>query len=493
MKRIQYLAIPATAAALAFAQPAPAPGGGPPPAGAQPQSMKGVQLKKLAPISNEVLKVKLPRPVESKLKNGLPVLVIENHRLPTVIMDLIIPVTGLSEPAEMVGLSNAVSDLMKEGTKTRTGKQIAERLSELGASLNIGGGGTSTHVYVSTLVENLDPVLELMADVLLNPTFPQEELDKWKNRMMSQLQAMRSSEGFLGHERQMKVLYEGDARERTAPTPESIKAITREAVVEYYKKNYRPAGMLGVAGDVTPAAITAKLEKAIGAWEPGAVAADKFPLKEPIGEKKVYLINRPNSVQTYLLLSNRAIDRMHPDFIATQVMNRVLGAGPAARLFRNIREEKGYTYGVGSGFTAQKVRNHFTASSSVRTEVTGPALDEFLKEFRDIRDRVVPKDELEDAKRAIVAGFALGLENQGSVLGQILTLREYGLPDDYWDTYPAKVMATTAEDVQRVAKKYVPVDNLQLIAVGDATKIRDVLAKYGTVEEYTVEGVKVTR
>ncbi|MGH9627900.1 MAG: M16 family metallopeptidase, partial [Bryobacteraceae bacterium] len=152
--------------------------------------------------------------------------------------------------------------------------------------------------------------------------------------------------------------------------------------------------------------------------------------------------------------------------------------------------EKGYSYGVGSAFTALTSLNHFMAGGSVRTGVTGPALDEFFKEFRDIRERAVPKDELENAKRAIVAGFALGLENQASVLRQILQLREYGLPDDYWDTYPAKVMAATAEDVQRVARKYVPVDNVQLIAVGDAQKIGEVLRKYGTVEEYTAEGAK---
>jgi predicted Zn-dependent peptidase len=139
--------------------------------------------------------------------------------------------------------------------------------------------------------------------------------------------------------------------------------------------------------------------------------------------------------------------------------------------------------------------NHFTASASVRTEVTGPALDEFLKEFRDIRERLTPKDELENAKRAIVAGFALGLESQNNVLRQTLLLREYGLPADYWDKYPEKVMSITAEDVQKVAQKYIPVDNLQLVAVGDAKKIAEVLRKYGPVELYNTEGRKaaVTR
>jgi len=165
------------------------------------------------------------------------------------------------------------------------------------------------------------------------------------------------------------------------------------------------------------------------------------------------------------------------------VMNQVLGSGPAARLFRIIREEKGYTYGVSSSFSATRYNQHFTSSMSVRTEVTEPALADLLKEFREIRDVTVPKLELDGAKRTLVARFALGLENPSSVLSQWLQQRDYGLPEDYWDTYSEKIMAVTAADVQRVAKKYVPYDNVQIIAVGDGAKIRDLLKKFGPVEE----------
>jgi zinc protease len=200
----------------------------------------------------------------------------------------------------------------------------------------------------------------------------------------------------------------------------------------------------------------------------------------------VFLIPRPNSVQTYLLATNHAIDRKSPDYLDVQVMNRVLGSGPSSRLFRVIREEKGYTYGVGSGFNATRYMNHFTASTSVRTEVTEPALAELLKQFADIRDRAVPAEELADAKSAIVASFVLALESPDGVLSRWLEQRQEGLPEDYWDTYTTKVGAVTAEDVQRVAKKYVPVDNVQVLAVGDAAKIGELLKKFGKVE--VVEG-----
>ena len=163
-------------------------------------------------------------------------------------------------------------------------------------------------------------------------------------------------------------------------------------------------------------------------------------------------------------------------------MNQGLGSGTAARLFRIIREEKGYTYGVSSSFSATRYLQHFSAAMSVRTEVTEPALADLLKEFRDIREVTVPPLELEGAKRTLVASFALGLESPAGVLSRWLQQREYGLPADYWDTYTDKIMAVTAADVARVAKKYVPYDNVQIIAVGDGARIRELLKKLGPVQ-----------
>ncbi|HEY1342369.1 MAG TPA: pitrilysin family protein [Bryobacteraceae bacterium] len=287
----------------------------------------------------------------------------------------------------------------------------------------------------------------------------------------------------------MKALYPGDARRFTRPTAESLKKLTREDLIAHYKKYYVPAGQLaGVVGDVTPKDAVAKLEKALGDWKGGPVAPVSFTPAPAIAEKKVYLVSRPGSVQTDITLANRAIERMNPDYIACMVMNQVLGSGPAARLFRIIREEKGYTYGVSSSFSASKVMQHFSSSMSVRTEVTEPALTDLLKEFHEIRDVPVPKDELEGAKRTLVASFALGLENPAAVLARWMQQREYGLPEDYWDTYPEKIMAITAADVQRVARKYVPYDDVQIVAVGDGARIRDLLKKFGPVEETQAGG-----
>jgi len=481
----RFLLVIFTVGLVLYGQAGPAP---------RQESLKGIVPKNQAPVSNDVLRVRLPRGADRKLKNGLTVVVLENHRVPSVSLNLLLPATTLDDPAGMPGVAEAVADMLKQGTASRNAKQIAESVAELGATLNVNAqyGSRTTDLMASSLVENLDAVLDIAADVLLRPTFPQEELDKWKARKLSALQQARTNPFFLANERLYKALYSGDARSINATSADAVKRITRDDLVKFYKTYYRPGNaLLGVTGDITPDAITAKLDKYLGSWETGSAIEPKLPVNGPVAEKKVYLVNRPNSVQTMLVFTNLAIDRTNPDYIACMVMNRVLGDGPSARLFRNIREDKGYTYGAYSNFLAARYLNHFSASASVRTEVTAPAIDEFLKEFRTIRETAVPKEELDNAKRAIVANFALSLENQSGVLRQVLTQRMYGLPANYWDLYPEKVMAVNATEVQRVAQKYIPLNNVQLIAVGDSSKIAEALKKFGPVEEFDAEGKRL--
>jgi len=478
--------IPLFLLGLVFAQDAP-----PAP---QAADFKGVTLKKKAPVSNEVLKVKFPKPVESKLKNGVELLVLEDHRSPTIQVTIDMPASSLNDPAELAGVGDATTAMLRLGTKTKDSRQIAESIAELGAGIGFGIGDRTATVRFSTLTENLDAVIGLVTDMLFNPTFPQDELDKWKNQQLSQLLQVRTIPGFLATERFQAVLYPGDNRSLVLPSPDSIKKIDREQLLAYFNKNFRPeGGRVTVMGDINTRQITPKLEKIFANWKGTAPKPPELPMRAAIAEKKIYLIDRPNSVQTTLYVGNHAIDRMSPDYIAVQVMNRILGSGPASRLFRNIREDKGYTYGISSGFSASFYYNHFVSSTNVRTEVTGPALEELLKEFRDIRDRAVPAEELDDAKRALVANFALSTESPATALRNAVTIKEYGFPADYWDTYSEKISAVTAADVQRVARKYIPVDNIQIVAVGDATKIRDVLSKFGPIEDWDADGHKVTK
>jgi len=457
----------------------------------QPSDFKGVVLKNKAPVSSEVMRVSFRRPLEAKLKNGMDLLVLEEHRSPTIQVEIAVPASTLYDP-EGVPVSGAMTSLMRLGTKTRDAKTIAETLAGLGAQITFNVGDRFAYARFTTLSENLDAVLELTSDMLFNPTFPEDELAKWKNQQLSVLQQVRTQPEFLATERFIKAMYPEDGRSSIAPTREGVARITRAMVLEQYNKVYRPErGRVTVLGDVNMKEITPKLEKLMASWSGAGSKAPELPLLQATKGRHVVLVDRPGSVQTAFYIGNHAIDRLSPDYIPVQVLNRVLGGGPASRLFRNIREEKGYTYGISSGFLATRYYNHFAAQTSVRTEVTADALREMLKEFADIRTRLVPADELQNAKRALVASFALSTENPNAALSNATTVKEYGLPADYWDTYPEKISAVTAADVQRVAQKYIPADDIVIVAVGDASKIRGPLATFGTVEEWDADGKRV--
>jgi predicted Zn-dependent peptidase len=234
--------------------------------------------------------------------------------------------------------------------------------------------------------------------------------------------------------------------------------------------------------------IMPKLEKAFGDWQKGDIPAVAIPPAPAQSAARIFLIDRPGSVQTVLTLGTLGIERTSADYFAVLLADKVLGGGPSGRLFLNLREDKGYTYGAYSGFSGSKYRGTWTSSSEVRTDVTDGAMTEFKKELDRLRTQPVPAEELENAKRSIIGSFALSLEQPQALLQNIVTQMIYNLPADYWDTYPQKVAAITAEDVQRVAQKYIDMDRLQVVAVGDAAKTKDVLTKYGKVEVYDADG-----
>jgi zinc protease len=454
-----------------------------------------VERKNQAPLSRDVLRVKFPKPIEAKLENGLRVLIQEDHRTPAVFVVLHIGGAGaLFEPPSMTGLANATAQMLREGTQSRNSVQIAEEIDRLGASLWAGGSFGSSQVVLnaSGLSDNLDSWFALAVDVLLNPSFPRDELEKLKQRLRAQLRQQRSAANFLVNERFNRAVYGNHPAAIVSPTGESLDALTQEALMKWHRERYAPQNaLLAIAGDVRAQELLPRLEKWFAGWQRNDVERTRPANPVAATSRKVYLVHRPNSVQTTVALGNIAIDRRSPDYIPMVVMNHILGGGVSGRLFLNLREEKGYTYGVYSDFIALRYPGPWRAGGSMRTEVTAGALVEFFKEIGRIRDQTVPPTELEDSKRAIAARFALSLEQPTAILGLAISRVQFRLPDDYWDTYPAKIMAVTAEDVQRVARKYLDPDAMQLVAVGDGLKIQSVLEPYGPVEVYD-NGGKLT-
>ena len=479
------LMLVALVSSLAFGQ------GGAAPA-QQPQTTKGAVVKGKAPVNKEVLKVKLPRAEEAKLANGLQVVLLHSKRVPTFNMQMVVLSGGLSDPADYRGLASFTASLLREGTKTRASKDIAEQVDALGATLFAGSGFSSmtTNVSAAGLVENFDQTLALFADVVRNPTFPQAEVDRYKTRTLAQLQLQRSFPQFLAQEQFNRAIY-GTSHPASivAPPAASLSKLASKDLADFHAKYYRPNNaILAIVGDVTLKEVMPKLEKAFGDWQKGDVPATTIPPAPAQGEARIYLIDRPGSVQTVLQLGTLGIERTSPDYFAVLMADRVLGGGPSGRLFLNLREDKGYTYGAYSGFGGSKFRGTWISSSEVRTDVTEGAMKEFMYELNRMRNEKVQADELENAKRAIIGSFALSLEQPQSLLQNVITQKLYNLPVDYWDTYPQKVSAITADDVQRVAQKYLDLGHLQVVAVGDAAKAREVLSKYGKVEVFDAEG-----
>ena len=459
----------------------------------QPQpTTKGAVIKGKAPVNKEVLKVKLPRAEEATLKNGLQVVLLPSPKLPTFNMQMVVMSGGLSDKPDYRGLASFTASLLREGTTKRSSKEIAEQVDALGATLTANAGLSSLTSVVNTsgLVENLDPALELFADVIRNPTFPQAEVDKYKTRTLAQLQFQRSIPQFLAAEQFNRAIY-GTSHPASliAPPAESIKKLTSKDLADFHSTYYRPNNaILAIVGDVTMKEILPKLEKVFGDWQKGDVPTATIPPAPAQTESRIYLIDRPGSVQTVLQLGTLGIERTSPDYFAVLLADRVLGGGPSGRLFLNLREDKGYTYGAYSNFGGSKFRGTWISSSEVRTDVTEGAMKEFMYELNRLRTEPVPAEELDNAKRAIIGSFALSLEQPATLLQNIITQKIYNLPADYWDTYPQKVSAITNKDVQNAAQKYLDMGHLQVVAVGDAAKAREILAKYGKVEMYDAEG-----
>jgi predicted Zn-dependent peptidase len=454
-----------------------------------------VERKDRAPVSRDILPIKLPKPIEAKLKNGLTVLILEDRRAPFINLQLHIGGAGaLFEPAAMAGLANTTAQMLREGTQSRNSLQLAEEIDRLGASIGASAsfGAPDAVFSASGLSENFDAWFKLAVETLLRPSFPADELEKMKQRMRAQLREQRSAANFLLNERFNRLVYGEHPAAQVSVTAESIDRLNRESLSRWHGERFTPDNsILGIAGDVHAKDLLVKLEKQLAGWK-GRQSSRSWPLNPaPAKARKVLLVHRPNSVQTTLALGNIAIDRRSPDYLPMVLMNDIIGGGAAARLFLNLREEKGYTYGVYSSFSALRYPGPWRAGGNMRTEVTDGALVEFFREIRRIRDERVSRRELEESKRSIVAGFALSLEQPTRVLNFAITRLLYGLPADYWDRYADNIMAVSADEVQRVARKYLDPDTLQVVAVGDAGKIKTVLEKYGSVEVYDSNGALI--
>jgi zinc protease len=465
------------------------------PAQQQPPPTQAVVQKGRAPVSTEVLKVKLPRPGTATLANGLQLIVLEDRRVPRVTFQLMIPgAGGYYDPAELPGVASVTATMMREGTVNRSSSQLSEQLETIAATVGVSTGMSSTEAFVngSSLTEHADQLFEIFADVLLNPSFAEEELGRYKQRTQAGLIQQRANPGFLGNELYSRIMYGDHPAGRVSLTPEGLKQVTRAALVDFHRTRYVPDhAALAISGDISLADARKLVESKLGAWKKSGTPKPTIAEPPAPGATKVSFVGRPNSVQTNLMVGAPAISRTDPEYDVVQVMNKIIGGGPTGRLFMVLREEKGYTYGAYSNVSTPSWRGAWTASTEVRTDVTGDALRDLLAEVSKLRDQPVPDKEFADHKRAMVGSFALSLESPQQMIGYYVTSWRYGLPADYWDNYPARIDAVTKAQVQAAARKYLDPSRLQIVAVGDPKTGPTVLKEFGTVEAYDAEGKRI--
>ena len=431
-----------------------------------------------------------PQPFETKLANGLKIVVVEERLLPIVSIRLSFRSGDANDPPSLPGLSDMMTHLLTEGTDTRSSRQIAEEVERLGATLSVGSSSDFTTVAGSALSIYTDEILDLLADVTLRPTFPKNEVDLARENTKQLLIQQRAQPNFLASERTAQVMFGAHPYSRVSPTPESLDAMDRETFIDFSRAVFVPDNaVMIIVGDVDREEIVARVEDLFANWESHSWPPSKFPPLPKHDARRAYLVDRPGSAQSNIVIASEGITRTSPDYFPMLLMHTVLGANASSRLFMNLREDKGYTYGAYSSLDARQLAGTFRTTAEVRTPVTGDSLREFFSELERIRDEAVSEEELKNAKSYLTGVFPIRIETQEGLIEQLVNIKMFNLPDDYLQTYRDHVMEITAGDIQRIARKYVTTDRAAIVIVGDASEIEEQTKPYASeIEVYDTEG-----
>lgn len=434
--------------------------------------------------------ISIPTPRETTLRNGLTLVVVEDDRLPLVSYRLAFPVGGAFDPPDVPGLTDLLAGLLPEGTRSKTSKEIAEEIARMGASLSAGATSDYTIVAASALAQFNDPVLDLIAEVILEPSFPENEVALAKQNTKESLRQQRAQPSFLASEMVSRVMFGDHPYSVVAPTPESIDRCSREDFVKFHRSKLVPnSAVFIVVGNVRYDEVVSRVESLFSTWERGEAVVANFPAPPVRTKRTAYLVDRPGSAQSNIVIANSGITRTSPDYFPMMLMHTVLGATASSRLFMNLREEKGYTYGAYSNLDARRTAGTFRATAEVRTPVTGDSLKEFFYELERIRSSPVTEKEIADAKSYLTGVFPIRLETQEGLTDQLVQIKMLNLPNDYLDSYRDRIQAVTIEEIQRVAEKYVKPDEAAVIVVGDGAQVMQQIEPYAPdIEVYNTAG-----
>ena len=418
--------------------------------------------------------INIGQPETFTLKNGLKVLVVENHKLPRVNMTLTMDNPPHAEGSK-VGLSSLMGSMLGEGTKDIPKDKFNEEVDYLGANVNFFSSGASAN----TLSKYFPRILELMSKGALYPNFTPEEFDKEKQRTLEGLKSSEKDVSSNARKISQALAYGKEHPYGEFATQETVNTLTLQDVEDYYQKYFVPQNAyLVVVGDVKTSEVKDLVKKYFSDWKKKDLPANNMPKVDNVAQTQIDFIDFPNAVQSEVQITNTInLKKADEDYFPALIANKILGGGGEARLFLNLREDKGYTYGAYSSTGDDKYIARFVASASVRNAVTDSAVIAFLDELHRIRDTKVSDEELANAKAKYTGDFVLALERPSTIAQYALNIETDKLPEDFYQTYLKKINAVTAEDIQRVAQKYFQVDKARIVVVGKGSEVAEDLEK----------------
>jgi zinc protease len=458
---------------------------------------KEVQVEKekqAPPASGTARDVSFPAIARSSLKSGLEINTVELHTLPVVYIELVIRSGSASDPEAMPGLARLTASMLKEGTARRSSAELAEAIDFLGARFHVGSGQETVTIRMQALGEHLEQALSIVAEVATRPAFDRKELGKLKKRELARLAMSLQDPGYLASREFFARLYGQHPYARIDTTPQVIKKVNGNHLRNWHRAHFVPNNaFLVVAGDVTAAAVERVVDRSFKNWKPRKVERKQYPRPPEREKRSVLLVDRPESVQSVVFLGDLALPRNHADYVPFLLANEVLGGSAASRLFMDLRERRGLTYGAYSTIYEKVDVAPFRVYVAVRNEATEEALGALLEHLERISGQAAPKTELSHAKRYLVDSFPLRIDTPAKIADLLSDLRIFGLADDYWDTYRSRISEVSAREALAAASMYIRPDRALIVVVGKAAEIARALGKYGPVTVVDTEGRFILR
>jgi len=424
-----------------------------------------------APVPGPPPRPRVPRPERWVMENGLRVVAIQKRGIPQIVLRLVIPAGGAADPKEHPGTASLVAHLLTEGTLSMTADELNARLDLLGASVHASSGHDWAEVEAVLLTDTMDEGIALMAEVATRPSFPEQETERVRAESLDALVAREDEPANVADDRTSLEVFGPDHPygRPSFGTAAGIATVPREALAAFHAARYKPRGsFLVAAGDFDPAELRARLDAAFAEWT-GEVERVPYPAGPPVPANagKTVVVPWDDAAQSEIRIAGAGLDRRSPDWLVGSVANYVLGGSTiTGRLGANLREDKGWTYGVRSSFHAGQAIGGWGTDTAVDVEVTAAAVEEMIGELRRMATEPVPDDEMRRAKDAMVLSLPRVFETPGGIASRFVTMEAFGLPDDYWERYPDAVEAVTADDVLRISRQVFAPERVVRVIVG---------------------------